>query len=300
MTDNKLQQMQARHEAERARLEAELAIAAAMPFTPDSCQATAKGAPWASYRDRTMPEALALFRAFTVMPVYYYSGTFGHIVPESLAPADDKRAEIKGGPFAAWLRVSQGEGFGPGATLIFYAQVNGAPYRVNIGIKGPDYIGGCSAFGARMVEQRDGRRRVISRTYQANATLNGLADRAISWGGGGSMQTGADFTYLICADDDEIMPGADHSHASGQLQNIADALEPRPAVLYVQRAFDHDFGAGAGGLCVTVPAGASATWDRDNGCFYVTPGDLPEFARHDAEYRGVPVALDNLGGKAPK
>jgi hypothetical protein len=296
MTD-KLAQMTARHDAERARLESELAIAAAMPIAPDSCMATKTGAPWVTYRGRTMPEALALFRAFEILPAFYYSGTFGHIVPERLAPADDKRAEVKGGPFAAWVRVNQGEGFGPTATLIFYAEVNGAPYRVNVGIKGPDYIGGCSKFGATLQVERDGRGRVISRTYRANSILNGLSDRAIAWGGGGQMQTGADFTYLICADDDETMTGAEHAHACGQIQNMADALEPTPAVLYVREAFEHNFGAGTNGLTVAVPAGSRADWHAGNACFYVAPGDLPEFARHDAEYRGVPVALDNLTGK---
>lgn len=227
---DKLQQMAERHAVERARLEREMQIAALMPIAPDACQATKTGADWVNYRARTMGEALAIFRAFNVLPVYYASGTFGHIEPESLLKPD---VTIKGGPYAAWLSVEKGERFGPTADLHFYTEIDGKPYRINIGIKGPDYIGACNRFAPTMDERRGGsagRGRVISRTYGANALLNGLADKVVSWNrGSGPLQTGASHTYLICADDDATMPGAEQSHACGQLQNIADALEPRPA-----------------------------------------------------------------------
>ena len=226
-TMDKLEQMEARHKAERERLAQELAIAAAMPIAPDACQPTKTGAPWVHYRNRTVTEAIAIFEAFDVVPVYHAKDSFGHIKPEALLPAG---AVIKAGPFAAWINVSMGAGYGPTADLRFAATVAGAPYEIHISIKGPDYIGACTRFAPTVDERRSGatgRGRVVSRNYGANRLLNGLCDRVVSWAGaGGAIKESAMHSYLICADDDATVPGGEQSHALGQLRNIADALEP--------------------------------------------------------------------------
>ncbi len=62
----------------------------------------------------------------------------------------------------------------------------------------------------------------------------------------------------------------------------------------VKAAFTHDFGPGAMNLTVDVPAGAICHWHAENQKWYVDPSQVEPFARHDAFYRGIPVAVDNL------
>ena len=64
--------------------------------------------------------------------------------------------------------------------------------------------------------------------------------------------------------------------------------------MHVIKAFSHNFGAGAGNLSVDVPAGAAVEYHAENGKFYVRAADVEPFARHDAEYRGIPVELGNV------
>lgn len=221
-----IQALKAKHAAEVARLERELQIAKQMPLAPDSVLLGAKDdrAPWVTYRKRTFAQALEIFRAFQILPAYVHKGAFTEIQPEGMARPDSHVAQ---GPFALWLNVdcaADGQ-FGPSAKLHFFATVNGNPYRVNVDLEGPGYIGVCHAFRPSAVEERDGRRRLVRRSYRANATLNGLADHVIGWsyGAGGLIASGARHSYLICADDDAVMSGGEHGHACGQLANIADA-----------------------------------------------------------------------------
>lgn len=60
------------------------------------------------------------------------------------------------------------------------------------------------------------------------------------------------------------------------------------------REFVHDFGPGAHNLTVTVEAGSLCRWHDENSCWYVCPGQVPIYAQHDANYRGIPVGTDNL------
>lgn len=61
-----------------------------------------------------------------------------------------------------------------------------------------------------------------------------------------------------------------------------------------KRAFVHDFGPGAGNLTVEVPAGSLCHWHDENKLWYVMPGQVPLYAQHDANYRGIPVPVSNL------
>lgn len=62
----------------------------------------------------------------------------------------------------------------------------------------------------------------------------------------------------------------------------------------VKQAFEHNFGPGANYLTVSVPAGATCSWHKENNRWYVNPSQVPEFARHDAEFRGILVDENNL------
>ncbi len=222
-----LETLKAEHAKQVARLQAELDIAAQMPFAPDSVQLSgaADRAPWVTYRKRQFSDAIELFKGFHVIPVYVQKGTFTEICPNGMARAD---SHIERGPFAIWMTVDHNAAgsYGPLATLHFFARVNGKPYRVNIDIEGPGYIGACHVFAPAPIEERDRNGRLIARSYGGNQALNGLADYSINWsyGGGGRIAEGSRRDYLICADDEAEAPGADHSHACGQLANIADLL----------------------------------------------------------------------------
>jgi len=61
-----------------------------------------------------------------------------------------------------------------------------------------------------------------------------------------------------------------------------------------KRAFVHNFGPGANNLTCAIPAGTLCRWHEANQVYYVLPGQVPVYAQHDAEYRGIPVPLENL------
>lgn len=62
----------------------------------------------------------------------------------------------------------------------------------------------------------------------------------------------------------------------------------------VRQGFLHCFGPGANYLKVEVPSGATVSWHPGNQCWYVDAWQLPAWARHDADHRGIPVEEGNL------
>lgn len=220
----------ARHEAERVKNNRNMSLSAALPFTPDTILETSTGAPWIIYRGRTLAEAVAMFAAFQIAPMYKLRGRYVYLAP--VETVKDESATVEDGPFAAAIGVEQGQGYGPTAKLWFYAMAGDETVRVIIDIKGPDYIGGFSALRPTVSESYSGktsRSSVIRRAYGANPLLNGLCDNVVSWGGGGPIADSAKHDYLICADDDAVAIGSDHTHAAGQMANIVDATARKDA-----------------------------------------------------------------------
>lgn len=224
-----IEQLEAKHAAAKARLEAEHALARKAQFPPDSVQISASLAPWLVYRKRPLADALAMFKASQVVPQWAYKSTFTRLQPESKATAKDgARGD---GPFAVALNVDSGDGYGPNLEVKFFTMAGDTLCLAVIDIEGPDYIGAFGALRANAVEIRDRRTdRLESRHFNPNHLLNGLTDKVISWASGdsGPIKTSAAHTYLLMCDQDETATGADNAHACDQLQNLIDATAPRP------------------------------------------------------------------------
>lgn len=219
-----VEQLREEQAKEIAKLEAEHATARLCPLVPDAVQMTrtAKDMPWISYRKRSLSGALDIIAAYTVVPCYKFRKTFLQIVPRGRADDD---SEEKEGPFAIVMTVNQGKGYGPNLELYFFGLLDdGSTARINVGIEGPDYIGGFSALGAT--------RTPIAWNYRNHPTewrigpgrLAGFADSLVQWSTGSPNDTR--FSYLLCADDELRRPGPEMSHAMGQLRNIRDEFQP--------------------------------------------------------------------------
>ena len=223
-----LEQLAAEQNAERAKLERQHEISAMMPECPDTVQLNGKRAPWIIYRKRNIAEAISLFTRFDIIPMVHARGTFGHVCPRDMI---DERGPVeeKAGPFAAKLIVHSGGQFGASANLDFYARIGGFDFMVHVDLEGPGYIGTFPQFAAHVSEGRDGRRRLISRSFGANQFLAATADHIVTFAGGesGPIKTYGDHTYLFQADADAIAPGGENRHAVDQLGILADHLTPR-------------------------------------------------------------------------
>lgn len=225
-----LAQLESENAAAVAKLARELSIAALMPAAPDAVQINRTLPAWVTYRARTLAQALELFAAFNIAPFYECRDSFLTLAPVECCKAPDD-VTIASGPYALQLTMVHGAGFGPSAEVAFYTRIAGDIYQIHVDIAGPGYIGAFNALQASPVEECDRRTSLlIARSWRANALLNGLFDKVISWASGesGPIKDSARHSYLLCADDDSEMTGGEHSHACGQLQNLIDATAPKP------------------------------------------------------------------------
>ena len=216
-----IEQLKAAQAVQIETLTAQLELSEAAPLVPDSVM-LGKVAPWLTYRDRTLAEALDIFRAYTVAPMYEAKDGCTEIAPETCYHG--KNMTIKSGPYAFSLTVDMSEGYDPTAKVIFYGMVGDTLARVTVNIKGPDYIGTFKALAPESTTQRDRNNRIVSHQFNRNTLAASLADHVVAWSSGnnGPVKTSASHTYLFCADNDQTTPGEHHSHACGQLQNLVD------------------------------------------------------------------------------
>ena len=223
-----IEQLKQAQTAQLESLQKQIDIAEAAPVTPDSV-ILGKLAPWVIYRERTLAQALDLFRAYTVVPMYLAKNTCTEIAPEDCYHG--KNMTIQRGPFALAMTVDKGEGYGPTVKIKFYGMVGDTVAQIGVDVEGPDYIGAFSALAPSVTEQRDRGGRITSRTFNRNTLAASLFDDCVSWSSGdfGAIKKSASHTYLLCADDGRTAPGGDSSHACGQLQNLIDATEKKGA-----------------------------------------------------------------------
>lgn len=219
------EQFAARQAKERALFERAQAIGAALPLPPYIISSEDSACPWVSYKDcATLADAVAIFKAFTVIPFYQYKGTFTTLRPECLCT--EKDGEVKFGPGACWLDLQQLQANGDAvdAGLTFFARIATGPVRVMVKF-GAGYIGACTGLSARIVATKGDQWTRASRVYHANTNARSMTDRAIYWGTGdiGDVKTSMHHSFLLCADHDEELNGGEHSHALNQLRDIADA-----------------------------------------------------------------------------
>lgn len=217
-----IEQLKAAQAVEIETLRAKLALSEAAPLVPDSVMLD-KVAPWLTYRKRTLVEALDIFRAYTVAPMYVAKNSCTEIAPETCFHG--KNMTIKSGPYALSLTVDMGEGYGPTTKVTFYGMAGDTLARVTVDIEGPDYIGAFRALAPESTTQRDRNNRIVSRQFNRNTLAASMADNVVAWssGDGGPIRNSASHTYLFCANDDQTAPGEHHRHACDQLQNLIDA-----------------------------------------------------------------------------
>lgn len=213
-----IEQLNAEHAKALLVLNNEIAIANACPVPPNSVMSFSPNS-WVSYKAESMLEAIEVFKAFKKVNMEHRKGTYTTLQPFS---TKYEKAEHKG-DYAAFLDVSEGEGFGPTVKLIFFADIGLQVVRVNIEVG--KYNSGYK-YRASIREVRDNRtKRILSRTYENNAALNGYADSVISYSSCdyGPIKKSAQKCYLFVADDGESC--TEFGHVIGQLENIAAEFE---------------------------------------------------------------------------
>lgn len=221
-----IEELKNHHAKEIANLERQLAIAEALPVAPHGVMLTGTGCPWVSYKRATFAQALEVFRAYAdrsqVRPMEIRRSGCTVVQPVATMAKQYANADSDGCEYGAFIRVHQGEGFGPDVDLIFYAEVEGAGYvRVCVDLEPERYSGSYwYRLSAKREEVRGYRDKLESVTYRPNAAMNGYADKLISWGTGdmGPIKKGADISYLFIFDVD---------HIAGQLQNISGEFDPK-------------------------------------------------------------------------
>jgi hypothetical protein len=222
-----LEDLKAQHAREIEALHQKHDIAAALPVPPHQITMQSGRVNWVNYKVQTLSQAVDIFRAFDVIPADVWKSGCTLITPESLM-GDRERATYgehhDSGPWACWVDVRHGEGFGPDAQLVFYAQVSTGPVRVGVSF-GTGYIGMCHALAAVPKETRAAwTDRLLTRIFNTNPEASGASDKVIAWASGdyGPIKKSAHHSYLFCADTSDTAPGVKMSHALAQLAILAD------------------------------------------------------------------------------
>lgn len=218
-----LDEMKREQAAALAKLEAEHAIASAAPLPPKSVMLTSvPEKAWVSYEAESLWHALDILDAFQPLAMRKYKGTYTRFQPDALP--DAKRGEEVAAPFLAALDVSQGEGFGPTVTLFFFARLGADICKIRVQLRS-GYNDRFGQYGATFQpDARGSGKRLDHRGHwNANGTLNGMADSSIKWGSGD--EKGAHYCYYVMADnesEDGTAESADHGRPT--LENIAHAM----------------------------------------------------------------------------
>lgn len=224
-------ELKAKQAAELAKLEAEQAIAALAPVPPHRVMLVGTGErAWISYEAADLWAALDIMAAFQPVAFYQFKGTYTRFEPE---PLNDKRTRDKGEsdgvPLVALIETGGGEGFGPNATLAFFAYLGDDLCKVKIDLRpagyGPaswwQYAARFQADPRGQSRRLDGQR-YINGTFMPNDKLAGMTDRRIRWGSG--SREAWQFTYELCADYAAADYSADWTDARLRLENIAGAM----------------------------------------------------------------------------
>lgn len=241
-----LEQLKAKQAKELAKLEAEHAIAALAPIPPKRAMLVSTGErAWLTYECADLWEALDVMRAYQPIPFNEYRGTFCRYEPEEIneRPNNRHKGECASGPYIAEIKADHGEGFGPNASLRFYARLGADVVSVHCDLKRPGY--GPSAwwqYAAQFIANPRGRsrrldgNRYISGDFRANGKLSAMMDKVTTWGTGSAEA--AQHSYAISADDES----GTWTDAGLRLENIAEAMHG-PRRLY---RYDFDSQSGTG------------------------------------------------------
>lgn len=222
-----VEQLKAEQAKALANLEAQHAIANAMPVRPHYVDPSRLiGCPSASIKVKGFKGARDALAEFTVVPFAEYRNGCLSLKPLELLP--EKVREDECANWAVQISVEQMHGgYGPNLKMRFYARIPGMPapslISVTLDVEGPDYIGAFRKVGAEYRLKRDGIT-VDRDSIRPNARLNGHTDKVIRWASGGSDSFY--FSYLISADyaDEDAAPDQ-LAHCFATLENIISEFE---------------------------------------------------------------------------
>lgn len=218
MTDFAAKQAEllAKQAKERETMEAEHAIAVLAPIPPRRVMLVSlPEKAWLTYEAESLWGALDIMAKFQPLALGQFKGTYHRIEPAEMNAArkERDRGEEKDGPFLCEIDVSQGEGFGPGATLQFYARLREHVCKVKVDLKPAGYGPACwHNYGAQFVrndrgqgERMGDRRAYIRGDWQANNKLSAMSDGSTKWATGCTRS--AHYTYRFKADYDDDSTG---------------------------------------------------------------------------------------------
>jgi hypothetical protein len=226
-----LQELKAEQAEAMRKLEAEHAIARHLPLAPSSVMLVHTGEKaWVTYKVADLWEALEVMAKFDLIAMYKFKGTYTRVEPEAI---NDKRTKDKGEsddvPFAAKIATHGGEGYGPTASLEFFAYVGRDICKIKCDLH-KQYGGYYSwhQYGARFQEDSYGRsrrsdgNRIRRGTFRANEKLSGMTDSGMSYANGSDGSW--NYTYMLVADYANADYSVEWSDARLRLENIAAAF----------------------------------------------------------------------------
>lgn len=215
-----IEQLNAEHAANLAKLEAEHNIAARALIQPDRCMVVKLSEKaWLTYKVESLWQAIAVMQKFEPLPFNEYKGTFTRFEPEPV----NREGECKSGPYIAQIRVHHGEGFGPCVKMFFFVQLGEDICKVICDLQ-RGYDSTFWQYGAHFVANDRGRKRqlngkrYIAGDYIANRQLSAMMDKVTTWGTG--CDKSAEHSYSIMADNES----GDWLDARLRLENLASLM----------------------------------------------------------------------------
>lgn len=153
-----LAKMKERHARELEEAQEEARIAALLPLAPNSViNLKAQHGVWACYKVKAgdFADFVAPFKPH-IQVFSSWRGRYSSFGPTP--PKGDESATPSAANYVAAIRVCEGEGYGPSASLILFCNVAGQPVEVHADVCGLGYINQAPVFGARFSSRGPARR----------------------------------------------------------------------------------------------------------------------------------------------
>lgn len=232
-----IEQLQAKQAATMARLEKELAVAKLLPAVPHYVDASANmGWPLASYKVKGIRGAIAMLKAFTVVPFTEYRDGCTRLQPVQFVP--ESKRDTHAGQWALAIGVNTDFvstcNAGTDVRIRFFARVEGLDVvNIWLDVEGPNYIGSFQALAADCQMRNTGRfghgRTVVAGSVRPNAAMNRATDKFIQWSTGTPERANID--YLVRADLANVdTPAAELTHALAVLTGLSAEFDAKETI----------------------------------------------------------------------
>ncbi len=173
-----IDKLRAEFEAKLAEAARQNTIADTLPIYPHRIHTPSSGAPWVTYKAKTLAEALQILKAYTLLPWVIAKGTFTTLgIREDIDTERykyDRFTEIEDG--APYFECQQGVGYDTN-TMVFFTQVEGTTLAIHIDI---DHL----PFGPRLVLLDRNARLSDHNKYRKDYCESMIAADILKWGYG--------------------------------------------------------------------------------------------------------------------